>query len=71
MKEINPQSPEINEAIHRRIVARATDINDKLLARLTTAAEDLKLGRCRAALGGLDGMEKQIHIMRSLLHLAL
>ena len=71
MIQTNPQSPEIDEAIHLRIVQRATEINTKLLARLTTAAEDLKLGRCRAALGGLDGMEKQVHIMRSLLHLAL
>jgi len=71
MTEINPQSPDIDEAIHRRIVARATEINAKLLARLTTAAEDLGLGRCRAALGALDGIEKQIHAMRTLLQLAL
>ncbi len=71
MTEANPQSPDIDEAIHRRIIARATEINTKLLARLTIAAEDLKLGRCRAALSGLDGIEKQVHIMRSLLHLAI
>ncbi len=70
MTEVNPLSPQVDQAIHRRIVQRATDINDKLLARFTTAAEDLKLGQCRAALGALDGIEEQVHTLRSLLHLA-
>ena len=66
---IQPQSPEIEAAIRLRILERVTDINTKLLARLSTAAEDLDLGRHRAALGALDGIEKQIHTMRTLLQL--
>jgi hypothetical protein len=65
--ESNPQPHEIDEAIRLRILERVTDINTKLLARLSTAAEDLNLGRHRAALGALDGIEKQIHTMRTLL----
>ena len=67
MMEINTQSPEIDEAIRLRILDRVKEINTKLLARLSTASEDLNLGRHRAALGGLDGIEKQIHAMRTLL----
>jgi hypothetical protein len=67
MTETNPQSPEIDEAIRLRILDRVKGINTKLLARLSTAAEDLDLGRHRAALGALDGIEKQIHNMRTLL----
>jgi hypothetical protein len=70
MTEANPPSPEVDEAIRSRILERVTEINSKLLARLTTAAEDLNLGRFRAALGALDGIDKQIHNMRMLLLLA-
>jgi hypothetical protein len=67
MTEPNTQSPELDEAIRLRILERVTEINTKLLARLSTAAEDLNLGRHRAALGALDGIERQIHTMRTLL----
>jgi len=70
MTEPNPQPHELDERIRLRILERATEINTKLLARLSTAAEDLNLGRHRAALGALDGIEKQIHAMRTLLLLA-
>jgi hypothetical protein len=71
MAEVNPNShsTDPDESVRLRILERATEINTKLLARLTTAAEDLNLGRSRAALGGLDGIEKQIHNMRTLLQL--
>jgi hypothetical protein len=71
MTEINshPQPPDLEEAIRLRILERASAINTKLLARLSTGAEDLQLGRHRAALGALDGIEKQIHNMRTLLQL--
>lgn len=62
-----PQPHEIDEAIRLRILERAKAINTKLLARLTTAGEDLEVGGYLAALGGLDGIEKQIDTMRSLL----
>jgi hypothetical protein len=67
MTETNTQSPEIDEAIRLRILDRVKEINTKLLARLSTAAEDLDVKRHRAALGALDGIEKQIHTMRTLL----
>ena len=67
MTATNPQSHEIDEAIRQRILERATEINTKLQARLSTAAEDLEAGSYLAALGGLDGIEKQIDTMRSLL----
>ena len=66
---IQPQLPEIETAIRLRILERVKDINAKLLVRLSTAAEDLGVGRHRAALGALDGIEKQIHTMRTLLQL--
>jgi hypothetical protein len=67
MTEPNTQPRDIDEAIRLRILERAKAINTKLLARLSTAAEDLEGGGHLAALGGLDGIEKQIDTMRSLL----
>ena len=69
MKETNtqPQPPNLDEAIRRRVIERAMDINTKLLARLATVADDLDVGGHRAALGGLDGLEREITTMRSLL----
>lgn len=62
-----PQPPDLDEAIRRRILARAKAINGQLLARLATVADDLDVGAHRAALGGLDGIERQIETMRSFL----
>jgi hypothetical protein len=42
-------------------------INTTLLARLAMVADDLDAGGHRAALGGIDGIERQIDTMRSLL----
>jgi hypothetical protein len=69
MKETNtqPQPPNLDEAIRRRVIERAMDINTKLLARLATVADDLDVGGHRAALGGLDGLEREIETMRSFL----
>jgi len=69
MTENNNQSPppEIDDAIRDRIIERAKAINTKLLARLATVADDLDADGHRAALGGLDGLERQIETMRSLL----
>jgi hypothetical protein len=67
MTATNPQSHDIDEAIRQRILERATAINAKLLAQFSTAAEDLEAGSYLAALGALDGIEKQIDTMRSLL----
>ena len=61
------QPREIDEAIRKRVIERAMAINTKLLAQLATVADDLDVGGHRAALGGLDGIERQIDTMRSLL----
>jgi hypothetical protein len=62
-----PQPHDLDEAIRIRILDRAKAINTSLLSRLSTAAEDLDAGQHRAALGGLGGIEDEIHAMRSLL----
>ena len=69
MTETNTQtqSHDLDEAIRLRVLERAKAINTKLLARLRIAADDLDAGGHRAALGGLDGIERQIYTMRSLL----
>jgi hypothetical protein len=69
MTEMNtePQPREIDEAISKRVIERAMAINTKLVAQLATVADDLDMGGHSAALGGLDGIERQIDTMRSLL----
>jgi hypothetical protein len=69
MTAIDKQSQphDADEAIRQRVIERAMAINSKLLARLATVADDLDVGGHRAALGGLDGLERQIDTMRSLL----
>jgi hypothetical protein len=69
MTETNskPQPRDPDEAIRKRVLERAMEINTKLLGRLATVADDLDVGGHRAALGGLDGIERQIDTMRSLL----
>ena len=49
------------------MLARASAINGKLLARLATVSDDLDAGGHLAALGGLDGIEREIDTMRSFL----
>ena len=69
MTPSDPQTPprELNLAVKRLILARAAEINGKLLARLATVADDLDQGSHLAALGGLDGIEREIDRMRSFL----
>jgi hypothetical protein len=67
MTETNTEPRDLDEAIRKRVIERAMAINTKLLARLATVADDLDVGGHRAALGGLDGIERQIETMRSLL----
>ena len=64
---VKPQPPNLDDAIRRRILERAKAINTELLSRLSTVANDLDGGGYRAALGGIDGIERQIDTMRSLL----
>jgi len=67
MTEPNTEPHDLDEAIRQRILERARAINTKLLSQLGTVAEDLDVGGHRAALGGLDGIERQIVTMRSFL----
>jgi hypothetical protein len=63
----NPQPPELDESLCRLVLARASAINGKLLDRLRTVSDDLDSGSYLAALGGLDGLEREIDRMRSFL----
>jgi hypothetical protein len=69
MTETNKTSQprDLDEAIRKRVIERAMAINSKLLARLATVADDLDVGGYRAAIGGLDGLERDIGTMRSFL----
>jgi hypothetical protein len=62
-----PQPHELDEALRKLVIKRAMEINSKLLGRLATVADDLDAGGHRAALGGIDGIERQIDTMRSFL----
>ena len=57
------------DAIRLRILARASALNAKLMARFATVAEDLDAGGHRAALGGLMGADDELTDLRSLLRL--
>jgi hypothetical protein len=69
MMETNtePQPRDLDDEIRKCVIARAMAINSKLLARLATVADDLDVGGYRAALGGLDGLEREIGTLRSFL----
>lgn len=63
----NPQPHELDEALRKLVLARVSAINGNLLARLATVSDDLDAGDHRAALGGLDGLEREIATLRSFL----
>ena len=69
MTEMNTESQprDLDEAIRKWVIERAMAINTRLLSRLATVADDLDAGGHRAALGGLDGLEREINTMRSFL----
>jgi hypothetical protein len=50
-----------------RVLERAKTINTKLLTRLQTVADDLDAGGHLAALGGLDGIEREVERKHSFL----
>jgi len=60
---------DVDAAIRKRIIERAKVINTEILTRFSLAADDLDNNQHRAALGALDGLEKQIETFRSLLRL--
>lgn len=59
--------PDIDALLRRHILARAKGINGKLLALLATTSDDLDAGNGLAALGGLDGIERDVQTLRSFL----
>ena len=61
------KTDELEQAIRHRIIARVKEINQKLLVRLEAVAIDLNLDRPVAALGGLDGIDRDIDTIRSFL----
>ena len=65
--KIQSQPHELDDAIRQLILDRVKAINAKILTRLQTAASDLDTGAHRAALGGIDGIEREIETMRSFL----
>ncbi len=69
MSNTNPNlpPPDIDALLRRHILARARGINGKLLAQLATASDDLDAGNGLAALGGLDGIERDVQTLRSFL----
>ena len=67
MTEPSTQSHDLDEAVRQSILERARAINTKLLSQLRTVADDLDAGSHRSALGGIDGIERQIATMRSFL----
>lgn len=67
MTQARTSLPDPDEAIRERILSRAKAVNAEILDRLRIAAGDLEAGEHRAALGGLDGIEAQLTIIRSLL----
>ena len=67
MMRTKPQSPDPDEAIRERVLARAKTVNAVILDRLRIAADDLEAGEHRAALGALDGIEAQLMTIRSVL----
>ena len=65
MTEQNPN--EVDQAIRQRIIARSKEINQRLLVRLEAVAIDLDHDRHLAALGGIEGLDREIREMRSFL----
>lgn len=67
MTQSSPQPNDLDRALRKLVLARAAEINGKLLARLSTVSDDLDAGSPLAALGALDGLEREIETMRSFL----
>jgi hypothetical protein len=69
MTVINMKTPlhDPNEALRQLVISRVSAINGNVLARLATVSDDLDAGQHLAALGALDGLERQIETMRNFL----
>lgn len=62
-----PNPPDLEAAIRARILNRAHEINRELITALRIADGDLGSGNHLAALGGIEGIERKVREMRSLL----
>lgn len=60
-------APDPDDAIRERILSRAKRLTAGIAERIGTALSDLDAGEHRAALGALDGIERQLAIVRSVL----
>ena len=58
---------EENDVLRERILMRSQAINIDLVTRLAVFADDLAAGNHLAALGGIDGFERELQTMRSFL----
>jgi hypothetical protein len=58
---------EEDDALRELILMRSQAINIDLVTRLTAVADDLAAGHHQAALGGIDGFERELQTMRSFL----
>ena len=62
-----PQPPEADDALRVLILRRAKEINGKILTSLAIVSDELDDQNYLGALGGLDGLEREIATMRSIL----
>ena len=62
-----PRHRDMDEELRLLVLERAKTINASILSQLSTVATDLDAGANLAALGGLDGLDKRIAALRSLL----
>ena len=68
MQHPNLQPPlAADDDLRRRILERAQALSVQLVTALATVADDLAQDHNLAALGALDGLERQINTLRSLL----
>jgi hypothetical protein len=58
---------EHDDLLRERILLRSQAINIDLVTRLAAVSDDLAAGQHLAALGALDGLEREIQTMRSFL----
>ena len=69
MRKTNPKHPRLDPdlLLRQHIISRAKLVSGTLLERLVTATNDLGAGNGLAALGGIDGIERDVQTLRSFL----
>jgi len=65
--KLNPPEWNSDAALRERILDRAKTLTTEIIDRLTTAVADLTDGRHLAALGALDGIERELTTVCSIL----